>query len=163
VFFLRFLALVALAVWIGGLTALGVAAPTLFEVLQARDALGGRETAAVAFGAIFGRFQYIALACGMLVLFSLGTRAILGPRPRRFGLRSWTAAAMLAATAGTAFVIAPRIDAIRTEIAGPIAAQATDEARIVSFRRLHTASNVFMLATLVAGVGLVWTELRDPH
>ena len=114
--FLRYLALIALALWIGGLVALGlVAAPQLFDVLEARQAAGGRELAGELFGSIFDRFQHVAWGLGGVLLASLGTRAALGPRPRRFAVRMWTVSAMLAASVVTSFVITPRIDTIRRE------------------------------------------------
>jgi hypothetical protein len=162
--FLRYLALIALALWIGGLAALGlVAAPELFDVLEARHAAGGRELAGEIFGGIFTRFQYLVWGLGGVLLASLGTRAALGPRPRRFAVRMWTVSAMLAASVATTVVIAPRIDDIRREVTGPVALLSNDDARKVTFGQLHAVSNGLMLLTMLAGVGLIWVEMRDSH
>jgi hypothetical protein len=161
--FLRYLALVALAVWVGGLVALGaVTAPELFDVLQGRDPTGGRELAGELFGRIFDRFQQVAWMLGGLLLVSLGTRAALGPRPRRFAVRMWTVFAMLLVSIGTSVFITPRIDAIRLE-SGPVAALRDEDPRKGTFGRLHALSNGLMLLTVLAGVGLIWVEMRDEH
>jgi len=162
--FLRFTALLALAVWLGGLVALGgIAAPTLFEVLEARQHPGARELSGALFGAIFSRFQYVAWAMGALLLASLALRAALGPRPRHTAIRMWTLVAMLAMSMATSFVIIPRVDAIRDNVKGPVASLPADDPQRVLFGRLHGLSSGLMLLTLVAGVGLVWIELRDQH
>lgn len=160
---LRFVALLALAFWTGGLAALGgLGAPALFETLQAQDPVRGREMAGLVFGTIFTRFQFVSWGLGLLVLISLGTRAALGPRPRRFGWRMWIAAGMLAASLVTTLVVAPRIAEARDAVAAaPGVAEAADQT--ASLRRMHGLASGLMLATLVAGIGLIWTEMKDPH
>lgn len=160
--FLRFIALVALAFWVGGLVALGVlAAPSLFATLQAHDPAGGRELAGAAFGAIFLRFQYYAIPAGVLLMISIGFRAALGPRPRHFKARMWVAAVMLAATAVSVFVITPRIDAIRSATSGAVANLPESDPQRIAFGRWHGASSGLMLLTILAGLGLFWKEASD--
>jgi uncharacterized membrane protein len=162
--FLRTASLVLLAIWIGGLAALGlVAAPQIFATLEAYDPAGGRTLAGLVFGAIFTRFQHWTWGLGPLLMVVLGVRALLGPRPRRLALRMWTIAAMLALSLTSAFVIAPRIDQIRTDTRGAVAALPDSDPRKATFGRLHGLSNVMMLVTLVAGVGLFWAETKDSH
>ena len=161
---LRFVAVLALAVWVGGLVTLGVlTAPVLFTVLESRDALAGREMAGLLFGSIFREFQFLSWAMGGVLLTSLGLRAALGPRPSRMALRIWTSVAMLAMSAVTTYVIIPRIDAIRTNTPGPIAALAAEDPVRAEFGRLHGISNILALVTVVGGLGLIWVELRDQH
>lgn len=161
---LRLTAVAALALWIGGLAALGViGAPTIFSVLEARDVVHGREIAGLVFGAVFERFQYVALGLAAIAGASLGARAALGPRPRRFKLRLWTLIGLIAVSAATSFVIAPRIDALRAGVAGPIASLPDSDPRRVEFGRLHGASNGLMLLTIVGGLGLLWLEASDSH
>ena len=58
---LRYLSLLILVLWIGGLAALGfVGASTIFSVLEARDPEGGRALAGLVFGAIFARFHHVS-------------------------------------------------------------------------------------------------------
>ena len=161
---LRFAAVAALAVWVGGLVALGaVGAPQIFAVLQQHDPVGGRELAGAVFGSIFSRFQHVAWAMAAIVLGSLGARAALGPRPRRFGIRMWLASSMLAASLASAFYIAPAIDQIRASTHGPVANLPDTDPQRQRFGQLHGISNGLMLATVVIGAFLIWIELRDQH
>lgn len=158
---LRFLAVVLLALWVGGLATLGLGAPVIFTALEAHDPSTGRALAGIAFGAIFTRFELITLALGPILIVLLGVRAAAGSRPRRLGWRMWTIAAMVAASAVTTFVIAPRIDQMREGTPGAIADLPDGDARKIEFGRLHGASGALMTATLLAGLGLVWAELQD--
>ena len=160
---LRFLAVAALAVWVGGLVALGTTAGQIFGVLQAREGVAGREAAGLVFGAMFGRFQIVSWIAGGVVLASLGARAALGPRPRRMAWRIWIVAAMLSLSLITSFVLMPRIDAARSAAHGPVAGLAVDNPLRVEFGRLHAASNVFAVIIVLAGFGLMWAETRDQH
>ena len=136
----RYLAIVALAIWIGGWIALGgVAAPTLFSTLGAHDPLQGRATAGVAFGAIFHRFQQISWGLAGVVLISLFTRAALGPRPRRLAVRVWTVVSMVLVSVG-AEVLAARKD---------------------QFPHWHALSTALVGIIIVAGLGLLWAETHD--
>jgi hypothetical protein len=160
--FLRFIGLVALAFWVGGLVALGLlAAPSLFATLQAHDPAGGRELAGAAFGAIFLHFQYYAIGAGVLLMVSIGFRAALGPRPRHFKARFWIATVMLAATLATVFLVTPRINAIRVATSGAVANLPENDPQRIAFGRWHGASSGLMLLTIVAGLGLLWKESSD--
>jgi len=161
---LRFVAIAVLALWVGGLAALGgIVAPVLFEVLEARMALEGRELAGQVFGVIFQRFQHASWVFGGLLLASLGARAALGPRPRQWGLRMWTVIAMVAVSVAGVLFVAPRIDAIRTSVSGPVAALPESDLRRIEFGRWHGVSTGLMFATLVAGVWLLRAEMKDGH
>ena len=160
--FLRFLALAILAVWVGGLSILGaIAAPVLFAVLEQHDPIAGRTLAAAAFGAIFERFEMVSWLLGIVFIAVLIVRAMLGPRPRRLAVRIWTATVMVAIAIVTTVYIAPRIDTIRRETPGTMAALGLDDPRRVEFTRLHGLSNVLGLVTVLAGVWLLWCEARD--
>ena len=115
------------------------------------------------FGAVFSRFQHVAWVLGGLLLAVLGARAALGPRPRRFGLRMWTIAGMLALSLVTAFALTPRIDRLRETTPGTIASLPDTDPRKIAFGRLHGLSTGLMLVTLVAGLGLIWAETRDTN
>jgi hypothetical protein len=160
--FLRWIALLALAFWVGGLAVLGlITAPVLFAVLETHAPGSGRELAGAVFGAAFTRFEYGALGAGAVLLGSIGVRAALGPRPRHFGVRMWIAAFMLAATAATTFWIAPRIAHLSAAISGPVASLADADPRRKAFGLWHGASTGLLLGTLLAGVALLWAEAHD--
>jgi multisubunit Na+/H+ antiporter MnhG subunit len=161
---LRIASLLVVALWVGGLAALGfVAAPEIFSTLEKASPAAGRGLAGEVFGAVLTRFQHWAWFLGALLIALLITRALLGPRPRRLALRVWGVLAMLALSIVTALVLAPRIDRIRLETNGAVAALPDADARRIEFRRLHALSNVFMLLTLAGGVGLLWAETKDSH
>ena len=159
---LRFASLLILALWVGGLAALGgVAAPALFDALGAHDPAAGTGLAGWHFGAVFRRFQHVSWWLGGLLILLLGARAALGPRPRRLAVRVWIVGIMLAMSLTTALVLAPRIEAIRTEANGAVQALPDSDARKAEFGRLHAASSVLMLITLGFGAVLIWAEMRD--
>jgi hypothetical protein len=161
-FGLRVASLVTLAIWVGGLAALGfVAAPVIFSTLQASDPAGGRALAGLVFGAVFNRFQYASLAMAAILIGLLVLRALLGPRPLRLAWRVWTVAFMVGISAVSLFLISPRIDRLRQAVPGTIAALPDTDARKAEFGRLHGMANMLMLVSLVGGIGLIWMEARD--
>jgi hypothetical protein len=134
---LRYAALLAIAVWLGGLLTLGgVAAPALFDILGAGGD-GGRLQAAAAFGDMLRRFYLVSYVCAGVLLASLMLRAILGPRPRRFAVRVSIAGAMLAATAWAGLVVAPQVTRAQQEIGGLPSRLPDDDPRRAAFTRLH--------------------------
>jgi hypothetical protein len=159
---LRTLAALALAVWIGGLAALGaIAAPTIFAELEARDPAAGRELAGAIVGALFQRFEWVAVVCGAIVIAALAIRAALGVTVRLSGARLLIAAGMVAITLVTTLAIAPKIDAIRRSTPTAIASLPADDPRRVMFGRLHGASNGLALLTLAGGLILLYMEMQD--
>jgi hypothetical protein len=83
---LRYLYVLALAVWLGGAVVLSVLTE---DVYAAGPHL---------FGAAPVRFQHIGYLCGAVLGATLAAMALLGPRPRGFAYRLILVAAMLAAT-----------------------------------------------------------------
>jgi hypothetical protein len=161
---LRVASLVVVAMWTGGLAALGfVAAPEIFATLEAAEPANGRVLAGQVFGAVFARFQHWAWILGALLIGLFIARALLGPRPRKLGLRLLVVAVMISLGAATAFAITPRIATIRTETKGSIASLPDSDSRKAEFGRLHALSSIFMLITLAGGVGLLWAESHDTH
>ena len=162
--FFRFVGLVALALWMGGLATLGaLTAPALFDVLGAHDPTSGRELAGAVFGSLFDRFQRASWIAGVVVLLSLAGRAALGPRPRRVGIRMWIAAGMLTASVSSVLLITPRIERLRAGTSHSMASLPDDNPVRVEFGRLHALSTGLVVLTLAAGVGLLWMEATDRH
>jgi hypothetical protein len=158
---LRFAAVLALVVWIGGLVTLGaLAAPAAFEVLGARGP-EGRTLAGSVVGETLRRFNIVTYACAAVVLLSLATRGVLGPRPRRFALRVAGLLLMTAATLYAGFVVAPQIAHAQQSIgASPSTLDAADPRRI-EFGRLHARSVSLQLIPLLGGLALLLFELKD--
>jgi len=93
---LRYVYVLALVVWLGGMLILGaIVAPTTFEVLQASAGEHGRELAGAVFGSMLARFHYVAYGAGALLLLTLTAMRVLGPRPARGGVRAAIIAVML--------------------------------------------------------------------
>ena len=85
---LRYIYVLTLVVWLGGMFALGaLVAPTIFQVLQAHEPVTGRALGGEVFGAILARFHYVAYAAGGLLLVTLFLMRLLGPPPPAFGVR----------------------------------------------------------------------------
>jgi hypothetical protein len=160
---LRFVYLLGLVVWVGGLITLAAAvAPTTFEVLQARAPGTGRLLAGTIFGAVLGRFHLVAATCGLAMLACLVGMALVGPRPRPFAARVGVVGLMLAVTVVAAVPIASGIARLRHDAGEqPIAALPEQDPRRVSFNRLHGVSNVLLLVNVAGGLLLLWWEARS--
>jgi uncharacterized membrane protein len=154
---LRFVSLLALTVWLGGMVTIGsVAAPSAFAVLGSADA-------ASMVGEMLRRFHLVSYAAAGIVLVSLACMALLGPRPRALGLRLAITGAMLAAMLVSGFWVDRRVAAMRREIGAPVASLAPGDPRRIAFGRLHGLSTMLLLFATGGGVLLVYWETRDPR
>jgi hypothetical protein len=161
-FALRYAALLAAALWTGGLLALGLfAAPSIFEVIAARGVGEGRVLAGAIFGEILRRFHVFSYACGVIILGSLLLRGLLGPRPAQFGVRMAIAGVMLATALFSGVYLTSRIEQARAEAGGAPSALAGDDPRRVTFGRLHAVSTILQIVPVLGGLALVFWELRD--
>ena len=161
---LRFAALVAIAVWIGGLLALGaIAAPAIFDVVAARGIADARLVSGAIFGEILQRFHLVAYGCGAALLLSLIIRRILGPRPRPFAIRFGIATIMLAAALYAGFVLHQQIETLQHQIGVNVSASSLPQGdpRRVEFGRLHGRSALVQFVPIVGGLLLLFWELRD--
>jgi uncharacterized membrane protein len=152
---LRFVSVLALAIWLGGMVTIGgVVAPAVFAVL-------GPSDAAPVVGEILRRFHVVGYAAGALLLLSLALIALIGPRPRAFWVRLTMAGVMLAATLVAGMVVDRRIAAMRAEIGVPIRSLARGDARRAAFGRLHATSTALMGVAVAAGLVLAFLDARD--
>jgi len=159
---LRYLYVLALVVWLGGMVVLGaLVAPTTFQILQAAAPIEGRMLAGEVFGAILARFHYVAYVAGGLLLVTLTAMAVLGPRPRAYAVRSALIAAMLAVALYSGFVVLSRVDAIQREAGGLTSRLPADDARRVEFDRLHELSTRLMLLNMAGALVLLYWETRE--
>jgi Domain of unknown function (DUF4149) len=160
--FLRYLYILALALWLGGMSVAGlVVAPVTFGVLEGWNATTGRVLAGDVFGAVLGRMYLVAYAAGILMCVVLTVQRLLGPRPRSYGIRIALIVAMLALTLYSGIALAPRIDELQAAVTGPMNALPTDDARRVEFDRLHSLSTSLAMATIVGGLVLLGWETRE--
>jgi hypothetical protein len=161
---LRYAAVLAIAVWAGGLLALGaIVAPAIFEVIALRHVAEGRVLSGAIFGEAFRRFHLVTYGCGGVLLLSLVIRRILGPRPRRFAVRFGIATLMLAASLYSGLVISPSIATIQQQVGPGVAVVSLDasDPRRLEFGRLHAQSTLIQLVPLLGGALLIFWELRD--
>lgn len=158
---LRWVYLVALAVWLGGLVVLGACvAPGLFGWLAPDGAAQGRQAAAGAFAAVLDRFHVVSYGAGVTLLGSLMLMALVGPRPRPWAPRVAIVLAMLAAT----FVVhvpAGRAMARLQLDSGRLPSQLeADDPRRTEFEWLHRLSTALLLVNVGGGLVLFAWETR---
>jgi hypothetical protein len=159
---LRYVAVLALVLWVGGLVALGaIAAPVSFDVTAARQLPDSRLFAGALFGEMLRRFTLLCYACGGVLLLTLIARRILGPRPHRFGWRAALAALMLATTAYAGIVVAGQIDRLQHEIGAAPSSLPAGDPRRVEFGRLHGLSTALQLVPLLGGLVLIFWEIKE--
>ena len=159
---LRYAALVAAALWVGGLIVLGaVAAPAIFDTIAARVVTDGRILAGAVFGEAFRRFHLFAYACAAVIIASLVARAALGPRPALLGLRLAIAVAMLGTALYSGMVLSRQIERSRMAAAGAPSSLPEGDPRRTAFGRLHALSTLVQIVPLAGGLVLLFRELTD--
>ena len=159
---LRYVYVLALALWLGGMVVLGaVVAPTTFQVLQAIEPSTGRLLGGAVFGAILSRFHYVAYGTGALALLALAAMALLGPRPVAFAVRSAIVALMLVVALYSGLVVLREVNSIQREVSGlPSSLPAGDERR-VRFDQLHQLSTRLMVINIVGALTLLYWEAKE--
>jgi hypothetical protein len=159
---LRYLYVLALVIWLGGMVVLGaIIAPATFQVLQASAPEIGRALAGELFGTILARFHYVAYACGGVLVISIGAMAVLGPRPRAFAVRLGLITVMLLVAAYSGFIVLRSIDAIQLEAGRlPSLLPAGNPLR-VRFDSLHQLSTRLMMGNMLGALVLLYWEARD--
>jgi Domain of unknown function (DUF4149) len=159
---LRYVALVALATWLGGLVAIGlVAAPAVFTVTAARHAPDARLLAGAIVGEILRRFEPVSWTAGAVLLLTLIARAVLGPRPRRLAWRATLATLMLAASVYAGLVVTRGLERLQAGIGVAPSSLPPDDPRRVQFGRLHGLASGLQLVPLLGGLVLMYWELRE--
>ena len=159
---LRLVYVLALAVWLGGMTMLGaVVAPTIFQTLQAADPGSGRALAGLAFAAILTRFHLVAYGCGILLLVTLVAMALLGPRPKHFAIRCGIVTGMLLVSVYSGVVVLGEIDAIQREVGTLPSRLPEGDPRRVRFDALHQLSTRLMMVDLLGALVLLYWEARE--
>ncbi len=159
---LRYVYVLALAIWLGGMVVLGaVVAPTTFQVLQAVEPSTGRLLGGAVFAAILSRFHDVAYGAGALALFALAAMALLGPRPAAFAVRSAIVALMLVVALYSGLVVLREVNSIQREVGGlPSSLPAADERR-VRFDQLHQLSTRLMVINIVGALTLLYWEAKE--
>jgi len=149
--FLRFLMLLSLVVWIGGLIFFAfVLAPTAFQVLPNTHLAGN------VVGGALGKLHRIAIVAGVIFLVSsLVYSRLADGTAHVFAMRHVLICLMLALTLFSQFWIIPRMDALRAQV-GDFASVTLDNPARVEFDALHVWSTRVEGAVLLLGLVVVY-------
>ena len=159
---LRYLYVVALVLWVGGLITAGVlVAPSVFGVLQAWNESQGRVLAGRVFGEVLLRLTWLSYAMAAVMFITLTLHRLLGARPVKYGIRVGIMALMLLMMMYIGFYLLPGVDAIQATVQGPMTALPTTDPLRVEFDRLHGLSNILFSITAIGGLALCWWETRE--
>ena len=154
--FLRFLMLLSLVVWIGGLIFFAfVVAPTAFTVLPTTHLAGNVVRSALS------KLHWIAIFSGIVYLISslLYSRLTDGIA-HVFTARHILLCAMLALTLVSQFGIMPRMDVLRTSL-GDVASAPIDNPDRIQFDSLHAWSTRVEGTVLLLGLLVVYLTARS--
>jgi uncharacterized membrane protein len=153
--FLRFLMLLSLVVWLGGLIFFAfVLAPTAFTVLPTAHLAGN------VVGRALGKLHWIAIFSGIVYLTSslLYSRLTDGA-PHVFAARHILLCLMLALTLVSQFGIMPRMDTLRASL-GEVSSVPLDNPQRIQFDALHVWSTRVEGAVLLLGLVVVYLTAR---
>ena len=159
---LRYLYVVALVLWVGGLiTAGALVAPSVFGVLQAWNASEGRVLAGQVFGEVLLRLTWLSYAMGGIMFIALTLHRLLGARPVRYGIRVGIMGLMLVLMMYVGFYLLPGIDALQSQVPGPMSALPETDPLRLEFDRMHGLSNILFSITAAGGLALCYWETRE--
>ena len=159
---LRYLYVVALVLWVGGLIVAGaLVAPSVFGVLQAWNEAQGRVLAGQVFGEVLLRLTWLSYLMGGIMFITLTLHRLLGARPVKYGIRVGIMALMLIMMMITGFFLIPQVDAIQAGVQGPMTLLPDTDPRRLEFNRLHGLSNILFSITAIGGLALCWWEARE--
>jgi uncharacterized membrane protein len=158
--FLRFLMLLSLVVWIGGIIFLAfVEAPIAFTP----GLLPTRHVAGSVVGHSLDRLHYMAIVSGIVFLIAslIYNRMSIG-RANALGLSHILIVLMLCLTLISQFAISPKMHALRAQ-AGVIDYLALDNPIRRDFDRLHVWSEKLEEAVLLLGLFALWRTAQELH
>ena len=146
---LRFIYLLALALWVGSMTFFSfLATPTIFKVLP-------RDEAGTVVTAMFPKYYWLGIICGVI---ALATSLMVGALTRWSVLlivRSILLGLMIVGVSYSFLVLEPKIHAVKAQITSFESLSPLDPLRI-QFGRLHGRSFGINAAVLLLGVIVVF-------
>jgi uncharacterized membrane protein len=156
--FLRFLMLLSLVVWIGGLIFFAfILAPTAFQVLPNTHLAGN------VVGRALGKLHWLAIISGIIFLISsLLYSHMTDGTAHLFATRHVLICLMLALTLFSQFWIIPRMDTLRASV-GDFASVPIDNPLRVQFDALHIWSTRVEGAVLLMGLIAVYLTASALH
>ena len=151
---LRFLMMLSLAIWVGGIVFFAfVLAPTVFSVLPTRNLAG------MVVGRSLARLHWIGLFSGIAYLvFSLLLSRLSGSF-QAFAPRHLLVLLMIALVLIAQFGIGAKMNRLRLDM-GVIDNVPQDDARRVQFNRLHVWSTRAEGSILILGVAVLFLTVR---
>jgi len=153
--FVRYLNLLSLVVWVGGLVFFAfVLAPTVFGVLPTRELAGNVVNRCLAI------LHWIGLCCGTLFAITamIDTRVMEGAA-HPFAARNLMIYLMVVLTLIGLFGLQSRMTALRSEM-GIIDQLPTGDSRRIEFNRLHVWSTRLEGTVLVLGLAVLYLTSR---
>ena len=155
--FLRFLMLLSLVVWLGGLMFLAfVVAPTAFS----EGLLPSRHLAGAVVGRCLGALHWMGIISGLVFLItSMVYNRITTGDAHPLAAQHILIALMLLLTVISQFAISPRMHAIRTQ-AVEIDNLAPDSPPRVQFNHLHVWSEKFEQGVFLLGLAALYMTAR---
>ena len=149
--FLRFLMLLSLVVWIGGIIFFAVMAPTAFHVLPTRLLAG------TLVGNLLTKLHWIAIVCGVVYLLSsLAYSRIVDGEAHVFAAGHVLICGMLALTLVSQFWITPRMLALRAQVASFDTTSTLNDPARLQFDALHVWSTRVEITVLLLGLVVVY-------
>jgi uncharacterized membrane protein len=146
---LRFIYLLSIALWIGGMAFFSfMAAPSIFKVLE-------REEAGKVVADIFPKYYWQGIICGAIALL---TSVVLGMRERWNMLlivRTIMIGVMFIGVLYSVAILQPKIQTVKAQITSFESLSPTDPLRL-EFGRLHGRSFSVNAAVLLLGVVVVF-------
>ena len=155
--FLRFLMLLSLVIWIGGLIFFAfVLAPTVFNP----SILPTRQLAGNVVNRSLGILHGMAIACGMVfAITSMIDSRVVNGAAQPFAPRHILVYLMLILTLVSMFGISPKMQVLRGQMA-VIDEVPHDDARRVEFNRLHVWSTRVEGTVLLLGLAVLFLTAR---
>jgi len=154
---IRFLMLLSLVVWVGGIIFFAfVLAPTVFHP----GILPSRQLAGAVVSRSLGILHGMGLACGVVfVITSLIDSQVRSGVAAPFAARNLLVYAMIGLTLISMFAISTRMLALRNEMVS-IDDVPRDDARRVEFNRLHVWSTRLESVVLLLGLAVIFLTSR---
>jgi len=148
---LRYLMVLSLVVWIGGIVFFAIMAPTAFHQLPTRLMAG------TLVGTLLTKLHWIAIGSGVVFLISsLVYNSITQGTAHLFAFRHVLIVLMLALTLVSQFGITPRMIALRAQV-GNFDNTTLDNPARLQFDALHVWSTRVEIAVLVLGLIAIWS------
>ena len=154
---IRFLMLLSLVVWVGGIIFFAfVLAPTVFHP----GILPSRQLAGAVVSRSLGILHGMGLACGVVfVITSIIDSQVMTGLAAPFAARNLLVYAMIALTLISMFAISTRMLALRSDLA-VIDDVPQGDARRIEFNRLHVWSTRLESAVLLLGLAVIFLTSR---